>query len=97
MQLYCWDGVPGELRETIHGNLQDQVMQPITGMELTPADPQAFGETQSSGRRWRPNLPVTNMLVVQFSGQGSFGLTSIQAGVGQRDGQYLLVVSVPVN
>jgi hypothetical protein len=33
LQLYCWDGVDAELRETIRGNVQDELSQPVADLK----------------------------------------------------------------
>ncbi|MFL5339272.1 MAG: hypothetical protein ACJ8F7_03815 [Gemmataceae bacterium] len=97
LQLYCWDGVDSELRETIRGNVTDEFRQPLTDVKIEPPPPGKYGPTVEGGIRWKPNLPVVAVLKVRFAppGPGSgLGLTAAEYGLGLKNGQYRLVVNV---
>jgi hypothetical protein len=97
LQLYCWDGVDAELRETVRGNVHDQIAQPVAELRIESPPPGKYGPTNEGGVRWKPNLPVIAVLKVRFSpapkGKG-LALSAAEYGLGLQDGQYRLVVNV---
>jgi len=67
LKLYCWDGVDNEMRETVRGNVQDELEQPVTDLEFVAVKPGEIGPTVEGGIRWKPNLPVVAMLQDRYS------------------------------
>jgi hypothetical protein len=97
LQLYCWDGVDAELRETIRGHVQDELSQPVADVKIESPPPGKYGPTVEGGVRWKPNLPVVAVLKVRFSpssGRRGLALSQAEYGLGLKDGQYRLVVNV---
>jgi hypothetical protein len=97
LQLYCWDGVDAELRETVRGNVLDEFLQPVADLRIESPPPGKYGATNEGGVRWKPNLPVIAVIKVRFSaapkGKG-LALSAAEYGLGLQDGQYRLVVNV---
>jgi hypothetical protein len=97
LQLYCWDGVDADLRETIRGNVQDELSQSVADVKIEPPPPGKYGPTVEGGIRWKPNLPVVAVLKARFSpspGRRGLALSQAEYGLGLKDGQYRLVVNV---
>jgi hypothetical protein len=97
LQLYCWDGVDAELRETVRGNVQDEFLQPVADLRIDSPPTGKFGATNEGGVRWKPNLPVIAVLKVRFSPapmRKGLALSAAEYGLGLQDGQYRLVVNV---
>jgi hypothetical protein len=97
LALYCWDGVDSELRDTVRGNVEGEMSQPIKDLEIVPAAPGKYGPTVEGGIHWRPNLPVTAVLKVQYArARPSTGLhvSSAQHLLGMQGGDYKIVVRV---
>jgi hypothetical protein len=98
-RLYCWDGVSPEWREVVMGNVEDEVLFPVTSAELVKAAPDEHQPETSDGKRYLPNLPPTHTLKVQFGKAnlppGELGLTAATFAVGMQRGQYRLVVFPP--
>jgi hypothetical protein len=67
LQLYCWDGVDAELRETVRGNVLDEFLKPVADLRIESPPPGKYGATNEGGVRWKPNLPVIAVLKVRFS------------------------------
>lgn len=98
LALYCFDGADAEMRETIRGNVRDELLAPIKAIHIEPADPQAHGPRDEGGIRWRPSLDVIALMTVEYDTSsvppGSFVFTESQHTVGTRDGRYQLTVPV---
>src|SRR2546429_45822 len=58
LRLYCWDGIGAEMRETVRGNVQDELQQPIAEIEIVAVEPGKYGPRDEGGIRWKPNLKV---------------------------------------
>lgn len=101
LDLYCLDGVPADLQETIRGNLTDQLQQPLDDVRIEPIAEGHIGEKVEGGVRWRPNLAATGTCIATFSPppgpQDGFAITSLEMAVGLQDGAYRFVVMVPAN
>jgi hypothetical protein len=98
-RLYCWDGVSQEWRDVVMGNVEYEVLFPVTSAELVEATPDEHKPEISDGKRYLPNLPPTHTLKVQFGKAnlppGELGLTAATFAVGIQRGQYRLVVFPP--
>lgn len=97
LKLYCWDGVDNEMRETVRGNVQDELEQPVTDLEFVPVEPGKIGPTVEDGIRWKPNLPVVAMLRARYTKpRPGTQLTLSEANhtLGLQGGQYRLTVPV---
>src|SRR6516164_7960452 len=51
LKLYCWDGVDSELRETIRGNVRDELLQSVADLKIEAPSPGKFGPTVEGGVR----------------------------------------------
>lgn len=97
LELYCWDGVDAQMRETVRENVQDELRQPIADIEFVPVEPGKYGRRDEGGIRWKPNLNVVSLLKVRYTPPppGS-GLTVSEAKhtLGQQGGQYRITVPI---
>lgn len=97
LALYCWSGVDSETRETVRGNVQDELLQPVTDLKIVPAEPGKHDRTVEGGVRWRTNLPVAAVLKVQYApakpGTG-LHVSSAEHLLGLQGGEYKIVVPV---
>jgi hypothetical protein len=98
LALYCFDGADAEMRETVRGNVSDELLAPIKSIRIDPADPQAHGPRTEGGIRWRPSLEVIALMTVEYDTSsvppGSFVFTEAQHTVGKKRGRYQLTVPV---
>ena len=97
LKLYCWEGVDAEMRDTVRGNVQDELRQPIADIEIVAAEPGKYGPRDEGGIRWKPNLNVVSVLKVRYkpapSGSG-LSVSEAKHTVGQQGGQYKITVPV---
>jgi len=98
LALYCFDRVDAEMRETVRGNVSDELLAPIKSIRIEPADPQAHGPRAEGGIRWRPSLDVVALMTVEYDTSsvppGSFVFTQAQHPVGKSGRRYQLTVTV---
>jgi hypothetical protein len=96
MRLYCWDGVPADLRETIRGNAKDELLSTIDTIEIVPGSDMRETAVEG-GIHWKANLkPVAQVNVTFKPGRpGDFLVSKLSWGLGMKNGRYLISVSVP--
>jgi hypothetical protein len=97
LKLYCWDGVDAEMRETVRGNVEGELRQPVTELEIVPADPAQHGPRVEGGIRWRPSLPVVAVLKAKYAkappGSG-WNVEAADYTLGLKEGHYRMTVPV---
>lgn len=97
LALYCWDGVDAEMRETVSGNVRDELRQPVMDLEIVDAEPGKHGPREEGGFRWKPNLPVVAVMKARFAPAApGTGLSVSEAEylLGMQGGEYRIVVPV---
>jgi hypothetical protein len=97
LNLYCWESVPGDLKQTIRENVESEVRATLADVTVIAAEPGEYGPRQEGAVRWKPNLPVVAVLKAKFA-PGSPGVLSISDAsylLGQKNGRYQMVVYVP--
>jgi len=97
LQLYCFDGVDAEMREVVRGNVRDELLHPVTDLQIVDAPPGKHGPRVEGGIHWKPNLTVVKVLKAKFApaapGEG-FSITEADYALGIQNGQYRIVMSV---
>jgi hypothetical protein len=97
LKLYCWNGVDAQMRETVRENVQDELRQPIAGIEFVAVDPGKYGPRDEGGIRWKPNLNVVSVVKVRYTppppGSG-LSVSEAKHTVGLQGGQYKITVPI---
>jgi hypothetical protein len=98
LDLFCFDGADAEMRETVRGNVGDELLCPIKEIRIEPTAPGTHGPTVEGGIHWRPSLEVIALMTVDYDTSaappGSFFFSQGQHTVGQKGGRYYLTVPV---
>jgi hypothetical protein len=89
LRLYCFDGASPEMRETVRGNVKDELLQTVDTIEIT----QAAGLSETTADGYRANLKPVAQVKVTYK-PGGVNITEQTFGVGMKGGQYLIPVLV---
>ena len=66
LNLYCFDGVSDDMRQTVRENVEAELRYPIKSVSVTPVAPGTYGPTVEGGIHWRPSLEVVALMTVIF-------------------------------